>query len=81
MHRLSQATWSALRQAPRHGLGYEKIGRNQIRRSSIPPVITDDANIIAFRFHDMAPMVGFRGPDGTFFIVWFDRQMILYDHG
>lgn len=80
IHLLSQKTWAEIRQAPRHGQGYEKIERTSIK-SSIPSHITEDVNIIAFRFHGKAPMVGYRSADGTFYIIWFDRNFTLYDHG
>jgi hypothetical protein len=80
MHLLSQLTWSQLRQAPKDGLGYEKIDRDSIR-AGIPTAITEDVNFIAFRFHGKAPMVGYRSDDGTFYIVWFDRDFTLYDRG
>lgn len=80
MYRLSKLTWADLRQSPRHGLGYEKIDRDRIR-STIPAGITEDINFIAFRFHANAPMVGYRADDGTFYVVWFDRDFSLYDHG
>ncbi len=76
---LSQKSWAELRMCPRHGLGYETIRRDRIK-SGIPCVVTDDVNIIAFRFHGLKPMVGFRSNDGTFYIVWFDRDFSLYEH-
>jgi hypothetical protein len=80
MYRLSQMTWAALRQAHRHKLGYEIIPRDSIK-AGIPQNITEDVNFIAFRFYQMAPMVGFRADDGTFHVVWFDRDFTLYEHG
>jgi hypothetical protein len=79
---LTQLTWAQIGQAPRHGLGFEKIARSAITGSSaaIPSVVTDDVNIIAFRFFGKAPMVGFRRED-TFYVVWLDRAFSLYDHG
>jgi len=61
-------------------MGYEKIFRTALK-TSIPISVTDDVDFIAFRFCGKAPMVGFRGDDGTFFVVWFDRQFKVYDHG
>jgi hypothetical protein len=78
LHRLSQLSWNQLKQAPRHGLGYEKIGRQHIN-APIPAHIKEDVNFIAFRFYGNAPMVGFREM-ATFHIVWLDRQFKLYDH-
>lgn len=75
----SKLSWSELRQAPRHGLGYEKIERSSIKKS-IPTLIKEDATFIAFRFCGKAPMVGYK--DGrVFHIVWLDRGFALYDHG
>ena len=79
-NKLSQLPWKELRQAPRHGLGYEKIKRHSIK-SGIPLHITDDVDhFIAFRFHDKAPMVGHR-QERIFYIFWIDRDFSLYDHG
>jgi len=80
MYRLSQLTWSQLRQAPRQGLGYEKIDRESIR-VGIPANVTEDVNFIAFRFCGKAPMIGYRSDDGTFYIIWFDRGFTVYKHG
>ncbi|MBP0018742.1 MAG: hypothetical protein J7647_14500 [Cyanobacteria bacterium SBLK] len=78
LDRLSQLSWRELRQAPRHGLGYEKISRDDIN-VSIPKFITEDVNFIAFRFCGKAPMVGYR--DGEILhLIWLDRDFSLYDH-
>lgn len=79
IHRLSQCTWMQLKQSDRHGLGYEIINRNSIR-ASIPRHITEDVNIIAFRFCDKAPMVGYR-EGAIFHIIWLDRNFSIYPHG
>ena len=79
MRILSQQTWGQLRQASRHGLGYEKIDRGSLK-TSVPKTITEDVDFIAFRFCGKAPMVGYKANDGTFHIVWFDRGFTLYDH-
>lgn len=78
LFRLSQLSWAQIRQQDRHKLGYEKIARNAIK-SAIPPHVTEDVDLIAFRFHGMAPMVGYKR-DATFFILWLDRVYTLYDH-
>ena len=75
---LSQLTWSQIQSQPRHGLGYEKIEKNAIR-SSIPNHITDDVNLIAFRFCAKAPMVGYRDR-AVFYVIWLDRDFTLYPH-
>ncbi|MNB99097.1 hypothetical protein D3C75_463630 [compost metagenome] len=79
LHTLSGLTWQQLRQAPRHGLGYEIIKRPAIN-VAIPPVATEDVNLIAFRALGKAPMVGFRS-GRIFHVLWVDRAFTLYDHG
>jgi len=71
-------TWGEIIQAPRHGMGFETIARNAIRRP-IPNHVTDDVTFIAFRFSGKKPMVGYR-TDGMFHIIWFDCSYDLYDH-
>lgn len=80
MRQMSAMTWSELRQAPRHGLGYEIIKRDKIR-PGIPPNLTPDVNFIAFRFCGKKAMVGFRSQQGVFHAVWFDRNFTVYNHG
>jgi hypothetical protein len=79
MRNLSKMSWIQIRGAHRHGLGTEKIARNAIK-AEIPPLITEDVTLLAFRFWKKAPMVGFRDKD-VFHIVWFDGDFSLYDHG
>ena len=80
LHELSQLTWQQIVQAPKKGQGHEIISRNAIGKDVIPALITEDTNIIAFRFFGKAPMVGFRDAE-VFHIVWIDRAFDLYDHG
>lgn len=75
---MSQMTWNELRNAPKHGLGCEKINHSSIRRS-LPAGITEDVIFLAFRFHAKKPMVGFRLKN-VFHIVWLDRNFTLYNH-
>lgn len=79
LYKLSQLSWQELRQAPRHGLSYERISINAIR-GAIPSHIAKEVGFIAFRFYGKAPIVGYR--DGEIFhIVWVDREFKLYAHG
>jgi hypothetical protein len=78
LHKLSQLTWSQLRLAPRHGVGYEIIDRGSFR-VVIPQHITEDVNLIAFRFIGKAPMVGYKD-EAIFRIVWLDRSFEVYNH-
>ncbi|MBF0401937.1 MAG: hypothetical protein HQL90_14370 [Magnetococcales bacterium] len=81
LYRLSRMTWGEIRVAHRHGLGFETIARTSIK-AGIPDVITPDVRIIAFRFHEKAPMVGFhQGGTVVFHVVWLDRGFTLYEHG
>ena len=79
LYRLSQMTWTQIKCAHRHKLGFENIERTAIR-AGIPKHITPDVTLIAFRFYDKAPMVGYRNKR-IFHIVWLDRTYSLYDHG
>ena len=77
---LSQMSWLEITLAPRHGLGFEKIPRRQIR-AGIPTHVTPDVeHFWAVRFHGRAPMVGYKDGE-TFFVLWFDENYTLYDHG
>ena len=76
---LGKVEWRQLRQAPRHGIGYEKITRNTIR-PGIPHHITEDVDFIAFRFYNKAPMVGYRDRQ-VFHVVWLDRGFNVYPYG
>lgn len=79
LQQLSRLTWAQIAVAPRKGAGYEKIARNSLK-SGLPPHLTDDVNVLAFRFFGNAPMVGYR--DGrVFHILFLDRDFTLYDHG
>jgi hypothetical protein len=78
IRKLSQCTWLQLKQSDRHKLGYEIIDKNSIR-APIPSHITEDVNIIAFRFCSLAPMVGYRDR-AIFHVIWLDRAYSLYPH-
>ena len=75
----SQLTWRQIIQAPRHGLGSEKIYRSSIA-VGIPPAISEDVVFLSMRFYSNAPMVGFRVGQ-IFHIVWLDTGFSVYDHG
>ena len=79
LDKLSQLPWLELIRTHRHGMGCEKIPQHQIR-AAIPPTVTDDVNLLAFRFYAKAPMVGYRVHE-IFYILWLDRGFTLYDHG
>ncbi|MPN53588.1 hypothetical protein SDC9_201252 [bioreactor metagenome] len=70
-------TWNQLIQSGRHELGCEKITGNM--KVALPD-IAKKKTILAFRFSGNKPMIGFR-ERGVFFILWFDRDFSVYDHG
>lgn len=77
--RRRQVSWRDLKQTGRHGLGFEKIPKTQIK-TGIPRFITEDYNhFLAFRFKGQAPMVGYRVRN-VFYVLWFDPNFELYDH-
>lgn len=78
LHRLSQLSWNAIQSTNRRGPGHEKIPQNIIK-SSIPQHVTEDVNLIAFRFSGKR-MVGYR-QRRTFYVLWLDLDLSLYDHG
>lgn len=75
----SQMTWAEIMQAPRKGLGCEKIGTLKVRIPSAVPRDKHD-KIVAFRFGQLARFLGFR--DGrVFHVLWIDHAGKAYDHG
>lgn len=79
LFQLSQMTWMEIRNAPRHGLGSEKIARDALR-PAIPPRVTEDVDFLSIRYNGKHPMVGFR--DGrTFNVMFLDHTMDVYPHG
>jgi len=79
MSKLSQMTWAQIDSCGRHESGYERISHDQIR-AQIPDHVTEDVNLVSFRFCGKAPMVGYRDEE-VFFILWLDPNFKLYDHG
>lgn len=79
IYKRSQKTWQELNDAPKKGLGYEKILHTSIKGVKVPDDIKKET-LLAFRFCGRAPMVGYR--EGQIFhILWLDRNFTLYDHG
>lgn len=75
---LSKMTWNDIQNAPRHGLGTEKIARSAIT-AAIPAGVTEDVTFLALRYNGLAPMVGYR--DGrTFHVLYLDHTFTLYPH-
>jgi hypothetical protein len=77
---IGNKTWQELQQAPRKGLGFEKINRNAIKASLPKHLEKDEAiNFIAFRFSGNKPMVGYREHE-VYHVVWLDRDFTVYNH-
>lgn len=75
--KLSQMTWAQIKQSHRHSFGTEIISQLEAK---LPVAAPKGAHALAFRFSGKKPMVGYR--DGNiFYVVWFDREFTLYDHG
>ena len=73
-------TWKDINNAGRHGLGSEKLPRDQIK-APMPDFITDDvSHFLALRFDGKRPMVGYKQKN-FFYILWLDCNFSLYDHG
>ena len=73
-------TWNEIKSSGRHALGTEKIPKSQIN-APIPNFITEDfKDFLVFRFSGRKPMVGYRQKD-AFFVLWFDHDFTLYNHG
>lgn len=75
---LSQMTWQEIQNAPRHGLGSEKIARTSLK-IALPGRVPEDAELIALRYHAKSPAIGFRD-DRVFYILFLDHSFTAYDH-
>lgn len=77
LYDLSQITWAQIRASGRHQLGHEIINRASIK-APLPP-LTDDVNILAFRFNGKASMLGYR--EGRIFhVLLLDWKFDAYPH-
>jgi hypothetical protein len=76
---LSQMSWLDIQNAPRHGLGTEKIDRNALR-PACPSFITDDVGfLLALRFQGKKPILGHRDRF-IFHVIFIDRDFTVYKH-
>lgn len=75
----STLTWNDLATQDRHGLGYEKIPRSQIK-PALPEMLQED-KVTVFRHEGNHPFAGFRAGD-VFYVLWIEVNYgDLYDHG
>jgi hypothetical protein len=78
--RRKNLTWEEVYSAQRHGLGTEKISVKSISEEK-PRFITDDiTDYLALRYNGKKAMVGIRQKN-IFYVLWFDHNFSLYDHG
>lgn len=77
---LGRLTWTQIRAQDRHKCGCEIINRASIK-CPLPDNVPEDGNILAFRFSDKKPMLGYKSAFGTFYIIAFDTKFKAYKHG
>lgn len=78
--RRKDLTWNQINSLGRHKLGYEQLPKNKIKAPSPLNVTHDREHYMVFRFNGMKPMVGYR-INQVFYVLWFDHNMTLYNHG
>lgn len=74
---LAQLKWNEIQYSQRHGFGTEKI---TAVRAQLPARVTEEVTLLAIRFHNNKPMVGYRHCC-IFHILFIDYNFTLYDHG
>lgn len=79
VRKITQFSWQELASTQRHGIGFEKIDRDCLR-VSLPALLTPDVRLISFRFSGLKSMIGFRGKDNVFYVIWLDRDFSVYRH-
>jgi hypothetical protein len=77
---LSKLSWQEIQQAPRHGVGSEKILRGALKVS--PPLfITKDVKfLLSVRFDGMKPML-FHRNGFIAHVIFIDPKLKVYNHG
>ena len=76
---LSQMTWAEIKRSGRHQLGTEIIKRDSLN-VNLPLNLSDDIKLLAFRYYDTRPFVGYRRGK-IFHILYVDHDYTLYNHG
>lgn len=77
LQELSELTWGEINQAPRDGLGTEKIAQYSLREA-IPEHISPDVRILSFKFGRGARMIGYR-EERVFHVVWVDLEHDVFN--
>lgn len=78
--KLSQIPWFDIYSTSRHQLGGSETIDQSDLKVGLPPNVTKDVTILALRFHDRKPIVGYRDGD-VFYIIFIDHNFSVYDHG
>lgn len=82
---ITSVSWSAITSSPRTTNGYEVMPRTSLVRS-IPDGVPPSAEIFVFRFgggsgsKHSGRIAGYKA-GSTFYLLFVDSQMDLYDHG
>lgn len=80
LKKLSELGWKQIATSHRHSFGMEKIDRESVK-PSIPPVVTPEVPLFAFRAAgNNLPFVGFRD-DKIFHVLFIETSFgDIYDH-
>ncbi len=78
---ISQNTWEQIQLAHRKGSGTEKITRDSIG-VGVPATISPDVrDFLSFYFSgDKGRLIGYRGEDTVFHVVYIDTKLSVYSH-
>jgi hypothetical protein len=76
--RLSQITWDEIQSSNRYKMGFEWLPQDQIK-VPIPRNITEEVQIMVFRYNGMKPMLGYR-VGHIYYPFWLDSDFSAYDH-
>jgi hypothetical protein len=79
LYKLSQLTFQDIIYSQRHGLGTEKISKSSIK-PKIPNFVTDEVELIAFRYSGKLPFLGFRNRNVLHLIFIENNFGDVYNH-
>lgn len=72
---LSSLTWGQIKQAPRQGMGFERI----YKINKKVPSQAEKETLISFRVDGLSRLIGYRSQE-VFHILWIDLRGDVYDH-
>ncbi len=78
---ISKISWNQIQLSPKEAMGTEKISKKDIK-ASVPQAISPDVKyFLSFRFAGRkARLIGYRGEDTVFHVVYIDTKLNVYDH-